>query len=173
MNKDLKDRYFVCPDEIINKLSSIIRQFNEKSSKGYKRAADIIQNKRISYQQMKRMKNYFDSYEGNGQDDEYKLNGGDLMKAWVNNALGNARNTIHDIKKSKMEGGIENAFIKNHTKDKDNANPTKVNIAKPHKGKQSDNIFNDRVVYAESIENELSKIKYLIEYMNNDKKIIK
>jgi len=169
-NRDLQDKYFNCSDEVIGKLQSALAKYGQDTNnKGYNRAKDIVDNKRISYQQMKRIKNYFDKYEGEGMDPEYILNGGNTMKKWVNQTLENSRNTIHDIKKVKMNSGIENAFKKTHTKDKDNTNITNVNLPKINKGSQYDNIMNNRTVY-ENLEAELTKAKYLIEYMNNNNK---
>lgn len=172
-NKDLKDKFYNCPTSIINKLKTVIGNYESSSTiskrvKGYKRAKDIINNPQISQDQMERIKNYFDSYQGDGTDVEYKLNGGDIMKNWVNQTLENVRGTIHDIKKTEMNAGKENSFIKTHTKDKDNANPTKVNLPKPEKGSQHDNIYNNRVRY-ENFSSEIEKMKYLIEYMDNNK----
>ena len=138
---------------------------------GFKRAKNIVDTKRLSYEQMKRVKNYFDNYEGDGNDMEFKLNGGDLMKSWVNNTLGNARDAIENVKRVEMNAGKENAFIRTHNKDRDNKNITKVNLPKPEKGSQYDNIMNGRVRY-ESVESKINSIKYLIEYMNNDNKKI-
>jgi len=169
-NKDLKDKYFNCPDDVINKLKTILSKYkNGGDISGLKRCKDIIKNKRLSYHQMKRIKNYFDNYDGDGLDDEYKLNGGDIMKQWVNTTLENSRNTIHDMKKVQMNAGKQNAFRKHHTKDKDNADPTNVNLPKISKGSQYDNIMNNRVTY-ENLQSEIDGIKYLMEYMSNNKK---
>jgi hypothetical protein len=70
-----------------------------------------------------------------------------------------------------MDAGRENQFIKKHTKDKDNANPTAVGgLPKINKGNISRKIMSNKEVYNESINTEINKIKYLMEYMNNNKK---
>tara|TARA_B100000927_G_scaffold68859_1_gene54507 strand:- start:3067 stop:3537 length:471 start_codon:yes stop_codon:yes gene_type:complete len=67
-----------------------------------------------------------------------------------------------------------NAFKDTHTKDKDNANPTKIggmvkiNSSGKH-SKVSDQIENNRLQYYESYESEIEAVRYLIEYMNNNK----
>ena len=175
-NKDLQDQYFNCSDEVIHKLNNALVKYEHGGdTSGYKRAKGIVEDKRISYQQMKRIKNYFDNYDyqnnNKDTDPEYILNGGDVMKIWVDKTLGNSRDNIHDYKKTRMNAGAENMFKKTHTKDRDNAKPTNVNLPKIHKGSQFDNIMNNRVQY-ESLEAELQKTKYLIEYMtNNNSKI--
>ena len=70
-----------------------------------------------------------------------------------------------------MDAGRENQFIKKHDKDRDNANPTAVGgIPKMTKGSIKDKIMTNKEVYNEEITKEISKIKYLMEYMNNNKK---
>jgi hypothetical protein len=116
---------------------------------------------------MKRLKNYFDSYDGDGTDDEYKLNGGDVMNKWVDKALGNTRDTIDHQKRVRMDAGENNQYKDTHTKDRDNADPTRVRIPKIHKGLTSRNIMTNKVAY-ESVSGEIDIIRYLIEYMNNN-----
>lgn len=67
-----------------------------------------------------------------------------------------------------------NNFIDTHEKDRDNANPTKIGgladlRVKGKHSKVSDQIENNRVQYYESYEKEIQDIKYLIEYMDNNK----
>lgn len=168
-NKELEEKYYTCPDDVINSLRVKISKYEHGGdTKGYKRAKGIVDSKRISYQQMKRLKNYFDNYEGNKTDDEYILNGGERMGEWVNTTLGSSRDAIYNVKRTEMNAGKENAFRKTHTKDKANANPTNVNIPKIGKGSTMDNIMNNRVVY-ESLNAELSDMLYLMKYMDNNK----
>jgi hypothetical protein len=174
-NRDLKNSFFNCPDGIINKLKMVTSKYDgsDNHPNGYSRAKNIINDNKISYQQIKGIKNYFDNYNGDGLDDEYKLNGGDDMKKWVNTTLGNARNTIHDVKKTEMEGGKKNAFLAHHEKDTKNTDPTKkgLGVVRLDKGNTSDSVYKQSPRY-ESLEIEIDKAKYLMEYMNNNKKII-
>ena len=66
----------------------------------------------------------------------------------------------------KKSGG--NAYKDTHQKDKDNADPTRVRMPKIHKGKVSRQIMTNKVQY-ESFSDEITEIRYLIEYMNNKK----
>jgi len=95
---------------------------------------------------------------------------------WVTKKYENERRSIDGLKRTQMKAGRENTYKKTHTKDNDNANPTKVggNVKMTSSGdhsKVSDQIDNNRVAYYESIDKELDGIKYLIEYMNKNKKI--
>lgn len=101
---------------------------------------------------------------------EFNSKGGDNVLRWVEEALKKDRDSIHDVKQTGMKAGRENQFIKKHEKDRDNANPTAVGgLPKINKGNISRKIIDDKEVYNESIEKEISEIKYLIEYMNNKK----
>jgi hypothetical protein len=74
-------------------------------------------------------------------------------------------------KKVGMDAGRENQFIKTHEKDKDNANPTGVGgIPKMNKGSINRKIMSNKEVYNENLNVEISEIRYLIEYMNNNHK---
>lgn len=77
----------------------------------------------------------------------------------------------YKIKDEKRKGGLENQFIKTHNKDKDNANPTEIGgVPLVTKGNTFDEIMSGKDIYNESVEKEINEIKYLIEYMNNNKK---
>jgi len=171
-NSDLQGGYFVCPDEVVRGLQSELASYEKGgNTKGLKRAKGIVEKGKISYSHIKRLKNYFDKYEGDGTDDEYKLNGGDKMKKWVDNTLKGARDGIHFEKKARMDAGEENQFKKTHSKDNANADPTRVRIPRPHKGSVQRQIMTNKVTY-ESVSDEMDEIRYLIEYMNNNKEIL-
>lgn len=96
-----------------------------------------------------------------------------LLK-WLDQTLNQERQAVDQPKRQIMntdgvgskEGG--NAFKDTHEKDNANANPTGVRMPKLHKGKVSRQIMTNKVQY-ESINDEFEEIKYLIEYMNNNK----
>jgi hypothetical protein len=94
---------------------------------------------------------------------------------WVTKKYEEERNKIDSVKRSKMNIGMDNQYKKTHTKDKYNANPTKIGgLAKltsnGEHSKASDQVYNSRVQYYESIENEVKEIKRLIEYLLKDNK---
>jgi hypothetical protein len=162
MNSELKNNTFKVPDELLGKLKSSLASFSgQENSRGVKRAKDILANPNISYAQIKRLKNYFDTYEGVGTDTEYKLIGGDEMKNWVNSSLKTSRDSIYNVKNTRMMAGEENQFIDSHEKDFDNANPTGINIPKINKMSKAKYIMLDR-----SFTEEISRIKQLIDHMS-------
>jgi hypothetical protein len=171
-NSSLENKKFKVPDNVFNKINQMLKRVNTNSeqAKGLKRAKDIVSDRKVSYSQMKRLKNYFDSYQGDGNDEEYKLIGGKITRMWVDKTLGQNRDSIKQSKKTKMDGGMENQFIKTHTKDKDNANPTKANggMIDIRKSSKMRNIMANDAIYQENYKKEIDSIKYLIEYMNKN-----
>ena len=164
-NSDLKNSYFNCPDEIINFIKKQLVHYEKGGdTRGLKRAKNLIAQKTVSYSHIKRLKNFFDNFKGNQNDMQFRLNGGEKMKKWVDNTLKNARDSISNVKKNRMNAGEENQFKKTHTKDKDNADPTRVRLPRPHKGSVHRQIMTNKVVY-ETVNDEILEIKYLIEYI--------
>lgn len=116
-NKELKGRKFMLGKGIKKHLMQTLKDYNgDKTIDGYKRLNNILEMDGIDYNEMKRIKNFFDNYNGTNDNPTYILNGGDEMKNWVDNTLNSATTAIRDIKRDKKEMGIKNAFIKPHTK---------------------------------------------------------
>ncbi len=108
--------------------------------------------------------------EETGDWTEFKRLGGEIELERLENIIHTAQKTNHDVKKVGMDAGRENQFIKSHEKDRDNANPTGIGgIPKMGKGSMKDKIMTNKEVYNEEISKEISNIKYLMEYMNNNK----
>lgn len=132
-NNELKNRIFPLPDGVRKILQNTLNNYKgDKTIDGYKRLNNILSMKVISYHELKRVKNFFDHYNGTNKSAEYILNGGDPMKTWVNNTLYTATKAIHDFKQAKKDAGISNAFIKHHSKDRRNKKknkPTQVAFA--------------------------------------------
>ena len=80
--KEVKEYLLVCFDEIPNSDSSI---------EGHKRNEDLRNTGYVTYQQLGRIKNWFDNYDGDGTDAPYILNGADYMKNWVETKIQDLR----------------------------------------------------------------------------------
>lgn len=171
-NSSLQDKSYKVPDKVFNRINRALNSINidDEHAKGVKRAKDLVKDRIVSYAQMKRLKNYFDSYQGDGTDDEYKLVGGKITKDWVDKTLKANRDSIHQSKKAMMDAGMENQFIKTHEKDRDNANPTNPHggFARVDKSGKMRNIMANDTIYQENYNKEIESIKYLIEYMNKN-----
>lgn len=140
-NKDLQKTYHYCP----------------------------VLDKKISYENMKKIKSFFDNYDGDGDDSQYNNYGGEKMKQWLNNTLNDMRGSVYYPKKSKMDAGGQNQFKKTHHKDNDNTNIGNVNLPKIAKSSNHRVIMANKTIY-ESMGEELNAMKYLIGYMNNNNK---
>jgi hypothetical protein len=150
MNSDLKDDKYVIPDELRSTLSSRLKSM-DKSDKGYSRCNTLLGDGNVTYSQAKKLKHELEN-ELDGND--YDNVGGDDMLTFLNSSLGNRRYSVKGGKKNRMNSGMENQFLKSHTKD-NSKNPTKVRKVKV--AKKSDDIMNNRAIYED-----IARIKKLI-----------
>jgi hypothetical protein len=93
-------------------------------TEGFKRNKELQTQNSVTYQQLKRIKNYFDTFKGDPRDPSFTLNGGSKMKGWVDGALRFLRDSIYNTKHNKAEVGMENQHIQNHEKDSTNVRPS-------------------------------------------------
>ena len=164
-NSELRGKYWNCPDYVLNAISNAVKTYeslnkNGEITEGYKRAKGILESKKIEYAQMKRIKNWFDSFDGNHNDMEYRLNGGKTMNNWIESTLNKEREAIKKPKEIKSKTGLSNQFIKSHNKNvnKINKDTIKQKLPKIHKD-ISGQIERGKPVYEEVI-----RMKSLITY---------
>ena len=151
-NKDLKNRQFPLPKGVRKYLVATLKNYTgDKDVDGYKRLNNVLSMNGIKYQEMKRLKNYFDSFQGDVNSDEYKLNGGDVIKTWVNNTLNTATTAIKGFKQAKKDAGIANAFIKPHTKDRQTHSKMKPTVTKFQTTDITNSISNGNGIKYESV----------------------
>lgn len=151
-NNDLKNRTFPLPDGVRKILQKTLDNYKgDKTVDGYKRLNNILNMQTISYHELKRIKNFFDHYNGSDKSTEFILNGGEPMKTWVNNTLYTATKAIHDFKQSKKDAGISNAFIRNHSKDRQNKKKNKPTQVKFNTDNVNKNMLNATSMKYENI----------------------
>ena len=94
MNSSLYGHIIQIPKEIIDHLTICFDRVPNSDStvEGHMRNLDIRRNGQATYQQLGRIKNFFDNYNGNKEDAPYVLNGEDYMKSWVDRTLDSLRN---------------------------------------------------------------------------------
>jgi len=128
MNSDLYGKKIELPEDVVVYLQQCFDAANEQdeTTEGYKRNKELRDSGSTTYQQLKRMKNWFDSFNGHENEIPYILNGGHYVKNWVNDTLGGMRDDVHSLKKNKSEV-LPNQFIDPHEKDgiKDMNRPSK------------------------------------------------
>jgi hypothetical protein len=118
VNKDLYGKQITLTEKMKNYLETCFNKAKGASERteGYKRNQTLRNSDSVSYSQLKRIKNWFDNYNGNPNTNEYILNGGDYMKNWVNQILQSERNSLYNGKKTKSDAGMSNQFIMPHEK---------------------------------------------------------
>jgi hypothetical protein len=178
-NKALQNRSYTIPDKVINRISQMLKKLTiaNRQAKGLQRAQNMVNTRKMTYIQMNKLKHYFETYKGDGNDDEFKLLGGTIGKKWITDSnLEKEKDSEAKIKDAQMNAGIENTHIKTHEKDNDNSDPTAgkggmVDIT----SMKSKNIMNNTMTYKssdkkhEGYNKEIGSMLYLIEYMNKNK----
>ena len=123
MNKELYGNIIILPDSLIKHLGDCFNSVQgDNNTEGYKRNQNLRQSKQITYQDLKRVKNWFDTYSGKKEDAPFILNGGDRMQNWVNHALQQMRGSVNNSKKIKSDAGMQNQYLDSHEKNSFNLN---------------------------------------------------
>lgn len=93
MNKDLYNKTVELPKEVVEYLQSCFDTVpnSDPSIEGHKRNEELRNTGYVTYQQLGRMKNWFDNYQGDGKDAPFILNGADYVRDWVNSTLDTMR----------------------------------------------------------------------------------
>ena len=124
MNKDLYHRKAKLPDTLKTHLQKSFEMVEgDGNTEGYNRNKELRETGVVGYPVLKRIKNWFDSYQGDGKDAPFILNGGERMQKWCDHVLDHWRSTLEQGKEVKMNTGMENQFIDNHEKDGIVVNP--------------------------------------------------
>ena len=117
MNKDLYGHKVSLPEDVINYLGQCFDAAKgaDENTEGYKRNKDLRDSKEITYQQLKRIKNWFDDFNGHENELSHILNGGHYVKGWVNNMLKSMRDNI-SLGKEIKSVVLPNQYIQPHQK---------------------------------------------------------
>lgn len=107
---------------MLDHIRATLEKYNLPNKGGYKRISDLLKDKQITYQQLKRIKNYFDNIPKEDGEIEYNLNGGEPMKNFVNDLLTKERDLVKKNKEAKDVAGVQNSYRKEHDKNDLNIN---------------------------------------------------
>lgn len=141
MNKELKDRVFNLPQNILDKINHTIMCLNGQHMHGLNRAKKLLSDKTVKYGQLKRIIHDIKNMDQVNDKIKYNLAGGDLMNRWSKQHLQGERNLVSDRKDSRknadqmsnITGERKNSYLKKHTK-KDNFKiPTNLIKSNSHK----------------------------------------
>ena len=118
MNSDLYGKTYPVPQDVLEYLDQCSKSVGEvdETTEGFKRNKDLREKGEITYQQLKRMKNWFDNFNGHEDEIPHILNGGHYVKNWVNNTLSGKRDSVEQGKETKSEV-LPNQHIQTHDKD--------------------------------------------------------
>lgn len=121
MNSNLYDRKAKLPEDLIKHLKKCFSSVDANSNtEGFNRNKEIVSNGYVTYQQIKRIKNWFDQYSGDKEGGSYILNGGERMKKWCDEVLRVWRDNDHSSKEHKSDTGMLNQYIDSHEKNSTN-----------------------------------------------------
>jgi hypothetical protein len=117
VNKDLYGKQFELPEEVV----VYLQQCNDAAvgsddkTEGYRRNKELRDSGYVTYQQLKRIKNFFDNFDGDENELSFILNGGHYIKNWVNQTLKSLRDNI-ELGKEVKSLVLPNQYIQSHEK---------------------------------------------------------
>lgn len=89
-NSQLYDKTYRLPADVLKYIQATL--INNPNGEGVKRAKFMLKNGVVTYQVLKRLKNYFDTFNvQNGDKIQYALAGGDLMRNFIETTLNQER----------------------------------------------------------------------------------
>lgn len=100
MNSELYDKTYKLPPEVIKHLQTTLT--SNPHGEGVKRAKFLLNNGVVTYQALKRIKNFFDNYNGENLQ-QYQLAGGDVMKSFIERTLNQDRDAVKRSKDVKQD----------------------------------------------------------------------
>jgi hypothetical protein len=117
MNSELYGKTYPIPQDVLEYLDRCFKAVGEvdETTEGFKRNKDLREKGEITYQQLKRMKNWFDNFNGHQDETSHILNGGHYVRNWVENTLKGDRNSLQTSKDVKSEV-LPNQHNKPHEK---------------------------------------------------------
>lgn len=130
MNSNLYDKTIELPKEVKEYLQSCFDHIpnSDASIEGHKRNEELRDSGYVTYQQLGRIKNWFDNYSGDGTDAPFILNGADYMRSWVNQTIDDLRrrdDSRNQIRQDYMPDEIDNKMMKDLGPLADLARPSK------------------------------------------------
>lgn len=100
MNKELYNQAWGFPDHMRNHMKVCFKKIPNADSnvEGFNRNKRLQTATQLTYPELKRIKNFFDTFSGPQTDAPFILNGGVKMKDFVNSILSGARQSLQTSK---------------------------------------------------------------------------
>lgn len=117
MNSSLYNKTIELPKEVKEYLTVCFKHIpnSDTNTEGHKRNQELRDSGYVTYQQLGRIKNWFDNYDGDGTDAPFILNGADYMKNWVDKTMGELRsadNTSTEVHQEYLPDEVDANTIK-------------------------------------------------------------
>ena len=137
----------------MKKCFHMVKGANE-NVEGFKRNQELQTKNYIDYKQLKRIKNFFDNYKGKPSELPFILNGGVLMKNWVNNTLSSMRNNTQNNQQDTApeDSKVNSSDLKNNVKD----------LVRPSKEHKRTSQKHASATYEQTVVESLKRINELI-----------
>jgi len=101
-NQELYDKTYRIPPDVLKGIQTAL--VSNPSGEGIKRAKFMLKNGYLTYQAMKRLKNFFDYFNSQtGDPNQFALAGGQPMKAFIETTLNQDRNAVKTGKKVRRD----------------------------------------------------------------------
>jgi len=115
MNKDLYGKSWDFPEEMRNHMKICFKKVSgaDANVEGFNRNQRLQSAQSLSYPELKRIKNFFDTYQGSTTDSPFVLNGEHKMKNFVDSILSGSRQSLSGSKNIRNNTGMTD---KNYTK---------------------------------------------------------
>lgn len=163
MNKDLKDRIFDVPENVLEKISKTVMRLNGQYTHGKDRAEKLLKDRKVKYGQLKKIIHELQNMDKVKEKLKFELAGGDLMLNWAKTFLDGERDLVSNRKDSRKRadeiGGLtgerKNSHLKKHSKKPDFLPP--LNLVKSNSHKSSISAFSSMKLFEE-----VEKIKKLM-----------
>lgn len=109
MNKELYGKVWQFPQHMQKHMQVCFAKVKNADSnvEGYNRNRRLQTTNNIGYPELKRIKNFFDTYTGNPQDAPFILNGENKMKDFVNSILSGARQSLSTSQQIRNNTGMQ------------------------------------------------------------------
>ena len=117
MNKDLYGKKIELPEDVVVYLQQCHDSAKgaDENTEGYRRNKELRDSGFVTYQQLKRMKNFFDNFNGDDNDLSFILNGGHYVKNWVDQTLKSSRDNV-ELGKEVRSIALDNQYNQEHEK---------------------------------------------------------
>jgi len=101
-NQELYNKSYSVPSDVLKYIQATL--VSNPNGDGVKRAKFMLKNGALTYQALKRLKNFFDYFNSQtGDKAQYALAGGDLMKGFIERTLNADRNAVKTSKEVRRD----------------------------------------------------------------------